>query len=165
MQTGKVICDECRKWGAPCSWLLGRKVCIGCAARHVACMVGKESVTQRALCWVGGSPNTKQKVLRLDILESLESEEGNSEEWSGVGAGIQPEMSHGDRVTWSLAWEVGRLREATERMELVLQDLADQVKSVADSPELFYVGGPIPVDVGNGETGGVKGGGDRVEAL
>jgi len=103
-------------------------------------MVGKELVTQWAPCRVGGSPNKRQKVSRPEIPELAESEEGNSEEWSGVRAGIQPEMLHRDHVTWSLAWEVGRLREATERTEVVLQNLADQVKLVANSLELFVQG-------------------------
>ena len=106
-------------------------------------------------------PGKKQKVLRLEIQDWPESEDGDSDEWSGVGARNQLEMSNRDRVAWSLAWEVGRLRESSERMEALLQslvedrvekwkserrqerlmqDLIDQVKSGADLLELFARG-------------------------
>jgi len=124
-------------------------------------MVGKESVTHRAPRRVGESPEKRRKVSRPEILDSLESEDGDSVEWSGVGAGKKPGMSNRDRAAWSLAWEVGRLRESSERTEALLQslvedraekrkserrqeklmqDLIDQVKSGADSLELFARG-------------------------
>src|SRR5882672_8977997 len=160
--TMRVICNECRRRGAPCSWPMGRKkACIGCAACHVTCMVGKESVTHWAPRRVGGLPGKRRKVSRPEILDSPESEEGDSMEWSSVGAGSQLGMSNRDRAAWSLAWEVGRLWELSERTEALLQslvedraekwkserrqeklmqDLIDQVKSGADSLELFAWG-------------------------
>ena len=99
-----------------------------------------------------------QKVLRLEVPE-LEDED--SEEWSRVGAGNQPEIPSGKWAVWSLAWEVGRLWESLERTEALLQslveeraekwkserrqerlmqDFIDQVKSGMDSLELFMWG-------------------------
>src|SRR5882672_6716848 len=119
--TTRVICNKCHRWGAPCLWPMNRKkACIGCAARHVTCMVGKESVTHREPRRVGGSPGKRRKVSRPEIPDSPESEDGDSVEWSGVGAGSQPEMSNRDKAAWSLAWEVGRLRESSERTEALL---------------------------------------------
>src|SRR5882672_2345579 len=160
--TTRVICNECRRRGAPCSWPMGRKkACIGCAARHVTCMVGKESVTHRAPRRVGGSPEKRRKMSRPEIPDSPESGDGDSVEWGGVGVENQPGMSNRDRAAWSLAWEVGKLRESSERTEALLQslvedraekrkserrqeklmqDLIDQVKSGADSLELFARG-------------------------
>jgi len=47
--------------------------------------------------------------------DSPASEDGDSMEWSGVGAGSQLELYNGKKAAWSLAWEVGRLWESSER--------------------------------------------------
>jgi len=109
-------------------------------------------------------------------LEVQESEEGRR--FRGVSR-VGPENSQNvkwDQAMWSLAWEVGR-SGASERMEhcseldggrrkkirsrmeqeRLMQDLIDQVKSGADSLELF-VQGTVSCGHGDGKTGRVRGG-------
>jgi len=81
----------------------------------------------------------EKEVKDMEEAQKAESDE-DSEELTGVRAGSQPEMPVGDWATWSLALEVGRLQESSERMETLLQSLVDQVKSGADLLELFMQG-------------------------
>jgi len=63
----------------------------------------------------------------------------------------------------SFCEEMARIWESSKRMENILQDLVDQTKASLDAMELFMRGEFFPKDLGDGKTGGVRGGTECVE--
>src|SRR5882724_9872563 len=119
------------------------KACDPCTGKQVKCLLDGHSVTQRVEQQMGGSSSKKHKLLQLEVWDS----DNNMVGLTVVESEAQkvPELSMA-KALWAIAHAIGVLvkeqvetQESERWQERLLQSLIDQVKSLADSLELFVL--------------------------
>src|SRR5882724_4048423 len=140
------VCDACRDHAASCRWPAHdrRETCARCSDKQIRCMIEKVAVSKRPLRHVGGSPSKKRRVgtpeelnSGVEVVRARKAPVGGLEKalWS-VSRSVEG-LASGQAT---IAKELAEIWKSTLRSEEHFEIIADNVKSLADSMEVFVCG-------------------------